>query len=119
MVFFAIEMLRTPENEQYLEKFNQNLVNGNIAGVMFKEKSRITFINDAVAVVYLQPVIPKTILYYIIVLLFAMAVLFNVSSLFYVLAGLVLLMLSFKYIVFWLFKKGLRRQGFVGEVKVL
>lgn len=119
MVLFAVRVWKDEHLTNCVNSFSKNLLDKNVAFVMFRDHSFIGFVNNNVVVVFLDPIISKKVFLYIGALLLGMAIIFNVSTLYYIVGISFLFSLVLKYIIYFLFLKGLRKQGYKGVIEVI
>lgn len=119
MVFFGIKLKRTLENEELIRQFNKNLIDRDIASLMFNNESFIDFSSNDIVTIYLKPLFPREIFYYATVLILGIIFLFKTYFLFYLLGVVWTLFFCVKLFYFLLLKKGLRKLGCKDDIKLI
>jgi hypothetical protein len=119
MVFFGVKIKHNGFTDDIIGEFNSNLVNKNVANVMFKEGSHIGFVTDDVVLIYLDPTLNKIIPLFLCFILLATGIIFNMKWVVYPIGFILLTLFSFKYLIYFLLKKSLRKKGFKDEVKII
>lgn len=111
MVFIGVSLTRTEKNQELVKKFNDNLKNKDVANVMFNDASFIDFASYNIVIIYLKPLFPRAILYYITAFLLLIFFIFNAYLILYLLGVFWGLFFATKYFVYLLFTRGMRKLG--------
>ena len=119
MVTITARIKRDEQSELYIERFNNNILSKPFSNLMFKDDSFIKFVHLDIVVIYLNILLPVEIPFFIIVLSYLLAVIFHLTFLYYIGTAFAVIMLSFKYIIYGLFKLGLHKLGFKGKIEAL
>ena len=110
------------ESKHAIAEFNNNIFSKQVSNVIFKEDSFIKFVTNNVCIVNLNSVIPIRTFLAVIGIIATLICLFFYSR-FNALATLTITMyiyyFAYNYLFYILFKKGLRKAGYKGKIKLL
>ncbi len=119
MVFFGVYINRNEKSEELIGEFNNNLHNKQVAFLMFTDDSNLSWINDVILAVYMKPLFNTEMLTYLSLILIGVGALLNLYVL-WVLAGFILfLLLIWKYILFIMLGRGLRKKGYTEKIRMV
>lgn len=123
MVFFGVRIQNNIIANCAIESFNDNLRDHSKQGssLMFKDDSGVTRVGDSdVVVVYLKSIIPVGMIVAIIGILAVITrLIFNIGWPLTIALFILALYLSRYLFIFWLFKKGLRKANYYGDVELI